>query len=203
MLRPPGAAPSAQRHLPAALAAAPGGAGAQPPPRAPVDLMSHAKQLGIGELQAPQARREGFRALLPTPGGPLLTGGTDRIVRLWDGGRPAASYVVCCPPPPVPASQPGAAAAADPSSVTQVDLPRYTYSTRSVHSVPVVEESVALERSASSGPAADQQHLSRMGWAERAAATAHQQAVTDLARVQASEPLLLSCSQDGLIKAWR
>ena len=34
------------------------------------------------------------RALLPTPEGPLLSGGSDRVVRLWDALRPSDSYQV-------------------------------------------------------------------------------------------------------------
>lgn len=185
-------------------------------------MMSRAKQLGISELQAPQARREGVRALLPTAGGQLLSGGSDRVVRCWDSGRPQQSYVVCAPPPPPvaptaappgagadPGSPAAAAAAAEGSPVvTHVDVPHYSYAARSVQGVPVLEEACALQRSSvqlSAGIsfAEWEQHLAKQGWAERAAALCHQLPVTDLARVEAGEPLLLSASADGVVKAWR
>ena len=163
-------------------------------------MMGCARQLAISELQAPPARREGCRALLPTPGGQLLAGGSDRAVRCWDSGRPAQSYVVCAPPPPpvpAPAGEPGEGGAA-----TVVDVPQYSYATRSVQGVPVLEECCTLQRS-SSATADREAHLARQGWSERAAALCHQLAVTDLARVEASEPLLLSAGADGCVKAWR
>ena len=53
--------------------------------------------------QVPPQRPGGCRALLPTGAGPLLTGGSDGCVRLWDAARPDASYMVAGPPqlPPV------------------------------------------------------------------------------------------------------
>lgn len=216
----PGNSETVRRQAPAALA--PQAAGLLP--SRGLDMMSRARQLAISELQTPQRRREGYRALLPTAGGQLLTAGSDRAVRCWDSGRPQQSYVVCAPPPPIPTAQVvGTAAAPDTaadasaggapllaggegSQVSLVDVPQYTYASCSVHGVPVVEESCTLQRS-SSGAAASggdrEQHLARVGWAERAAALCHQLAVTDLLRVEASEPLLLSAAADGVIKAWR
>lgn len=158
------------------------------------------------------------RALLPTTAGPLLWAGSDRTVRCWDTAKPSASYVVCAAPPPIPpplpAQLPAAGGAMESPSphVSAVDIPRYEYSQRSVGGVPVVEEFCSLERSTAGGPggggggaagAGDRYQL-RLGWAERAAAQCHQQAILGLARVDAtSSPLLLSCSQDGVIKAWK
>ncbi|KAI3438322.1 hypothetical protein D9Q98_000756 [Chlorella vulgaris] len=206
----PGSGEAARHAVPAALS---------PPaasllPQRGADMMSRARQLAISELQAPQSRREGCRALLPTPGGQLLAGGSDRAVRCWDSGRPQQSYVVCAPPPPIPTTQTTAQAAVDAaadaaaegSQVTMVDVPQYSYAYRSVQGVPVVEESCTLQRSscnaATSGPDREQ-HQARMAWTERAAALCHQLAVTDLLRVEATEPLLLSAGADGVIKAWR
>lgn len=224
MLRP-GSSDGARRQVPAALS--PPQAGLLQPRG--LDMMSRARQLAISELQAPAAqRRDGCRALLPTPGGQLLAGGADRTVRCWDSGRPAQSYVVCAPPPPIPAAAPaGGAGGAGPqpasvvdeagapiaaaeagSPATLVDVPAYSYATRSVAGVPVVEECCTLQRSSSAGAgsAAEREaHLARLAWAERAAALCHALAVTDLARAEAQtgEPLLLSAGADGVIKAWR
>ncbi|KAG1658241.1 hypothetical protein FOA52_008501 [Chlamydomonas sp. UWO 241] len=45
-------------------------------------------QVGSDGLLAPQPRPPGVRCLLPLASGGLLTGGSDRGVRLWDGARP-------------------------------------------------------------------------------------------------------------------
>lgn len=193
MLRP-GASEAARRQVPATLAPPQGSSLA---PAHGLDLMGRARQLAIAELQAPAARREGCRALLPSPGGQLLAGGSDRAVRCWDSGRPQQSYVVCAPPPPPPAAGAGEAG----GEGGAVDVPQYGYATRSVQGVPVLEESCTLQRCSSS---ADREaHLARQGWAERASALCHQLGVTDLARAEASEPLLLSAGADGCVKAWR
>jgi phosphoinositide-3-kinase, regulatory subunit 4 len=41
----------------------------------------------IDELNEPPPRLPGIRALLPLPGGDLLTGGTDLKIRRWDHSR--------------------------------------------------------------------------------------------------------------------
>lgn len=41
----------------------------------------------INELNEPPQRVPGVRALLPLPGGDLLTGGTDLKIRRWDHSR--------------------------------------------------------------------------------------------------------------------
>lgn len=257
----PGALEASRRAVPSALTP-PGASGTYASAR-PQDMMGRAKQLGIGELQTPQPRKEGCvnplscrkrqgllascflplwcagcvicllapavcrcRALLPSAAGPLLWAGSDRTIRCWDSAKPQQSIVVCAAPPPIPAPLPAhlpsaavggpqaaVAAAAEGGSlphVSVVDVPRYEYGQRSVGGVPVVEEFCTLERSAGGGPgsrasggAGDAHHL-RLGWAERAAAQCHQQPVLDLARVDStSTPVLLSCGQDGVIKAWK
>ena len=64
-------------------------------------------------VRAPAAQLPGMRALLPTDGGPLLTGSVDGCVRLWHGQRPELSYMVCGDPTgaaAAPAEPPGTAA---------------------------------------------------------------------------------------------
>ena len=225
VLRPGASEAAAKRSVPSALlqqvVPSPGGAqrgasGGGPP----LDMMGRARQLAISELQTPQTRHEGCRALLPTPGGQLLSGGSDHAVRCWHSGRPQQSYVVCAPPPPTPPQQQpqpvgaaatpatgssdvGGAAGSEGSPAALVDVPVYSYAQRVVQGgVVVVEEHCALQRSSS---ALDrEQYLARAGWAERAAALCHQLGVTDLARAEAGgEALLLSAGADGVVKAWR
>jgi hypothetical protein len=157
-----------------------------------------------------------FRALLPTAGGQLLAGGTDRVVRCWDSARPERSYVVCCPPGGAPcrAASPAPTGAADAPPCWSVDMPRYRYAQRNVQGVSVLEETCAMHPELlSTSPGARDRYLHALGWSERAAGLCHHEAVLDLARVDAvpgagmaegaAEPLLLSCSRDGVVKAWR
>ncbi|KAL6519149.1 Serine/threonine-protein kinase [Orobanche gracilis] len=51
----------------------------------------------IDELNEPSPRLPGVRALLPLPGGDILTGGTDLKIRRWDHCSPDRSYCVCGP----------------------------------------------------------------------------------------------------------
>ncbi|KAL0345169.1 UNVERIFIED_CONTAM: Serine/threonine-protein kinase VPS15 [Sesamum radiatum] len=51
----------------------------------------------IDELNEPSMRLPGIRALLPLPGGDLLTGGTDLKIRRWDHCSPDRSYSICGP----------------------------------------------------------------------------------------------------------
>eukprot|EP00951_Prasinocladus_malaysianus_P035656 scaffold368960_cov19-Prasinocladus_malaysianus.AAC.1 len=37
------------------------------------------------------------RAVLPTSGGPVITGGSDKCLRLWDAKVPEQSYVIAGP----------------------------------------------------------------------------------------------------------
>jgi hypothetical protein len=153
------------------------------------------------------------------------------MVRCWDGADPRRSYVVCGPPhasaPPHRTGSAGPAAAGSAAGppgphasedaqmasggspagalANVVDVPRYSYGTRSVHGVPVVEETIALERSAAGeGQGGERDaHAAKRSWAERAAALSHRQTVTDLLHVDVGGPVLLSCSMDGVVKAWR
>ena len=122
----PGTSEAARRHVPAALAQPPGGLVQS----RGQDMMSRARQLAIAELQTPQTRRECCHALLPTPGGQLLAGSSDCVVRCWDSGRPQQSYVVCTPPPLMPATHAagepsgGEGLGPEASSSTAVDVPQ-------------------------------------------------------------------------------
>jgi phosphoinositide-3-kinase regulatory subunit 4 len=197
----PGALEPERRQPPAALAAP------APAPRA-LDVMGRAKQLGLGDLAAPQPRAGAVRALLPTAGGQLLAAGADRVVRCWDCARPQHSYPVMAPPPGPRESEAAlrdaAAAAAsggggDPAAAA-AGGPRWSfaYAARRVAGVAVVEETRTVEVCGE----ADREPYA--AWGERAAALCHGQAVTDLAAVQgAAERLLVTAGLDGVVKVWR
>jgi len=166
----------------------------------------------------------GCRALLPDGGGPLITAGSDRAIRCWDTGRLQQSYVVCAPPPPPPSSSSSisyaggmvsgsATATLEGSSTfsqqdTVFDWPKYEYIQRDVGGVPVIEENCRLTRcSAAAAASRDVGEMevfqSRLAWTERAAGAAHGAAVLDMVRVDTQDQaLLVSCSVDGVIKAW-
>ena len=97
--------------------------------------------------QAPAARAAGMRALLPTGAGPLLTGSCDTAIRLWDGGRPEASYMVCGPPAlpslaPPDQAPPAGSAGGGPDAAREGGAlaVAYVYAGRQMAGVPVVEE---------------------------------------------------------------
>jgi hypothetical protein len=90
--------------------------------------------------QVPPQRPAGCRALLPTGAGPLLTGGSDGGVRLWDAARPDASYMVCGPPQ-LPPEAPNLAAASGGGNGRAPVPVSYVYSQRSLAGVGVLEES--------------------------------------------------------------
>lgn len=76
--------------------------------------------------------------MLPTSAGPLLTGGSDAAIRLWDADLPESSYVVCGAPfaPLAPSALPRSGRAPPPS----LRPLKYTFSQRSMQGVPVIQE---------------------------------------------------------------
>lgn len=145
-------------------------------------------------LECPPSCR--CRALLSTGAGPLLAAGSDRCIRLWDSLRPEASYVVCGPPQ--------ARGCSSASAGSGDHAPAYR--ARSVGAVRVVEETCPLPLPPHSAETPDQQQQQRSmpaGGGGGAVGICHQDAVTQLAYVDTADRLLLSCSRDGVIKAWR
>lgn len=49
----------------------------------------------VEELNEPPPRFPGIRAMLPLPGGDLLTGGTDLKIRRWDHFRLSSVFFLC------------------------------------------------------------------------------------------------------------
>eukprot|EP00798_Chlamydomonas_sp_ICE-L_P030399 gene30399-35403_t len=140
----------------------------------------------------PQPRAAGVRCLLPLPTGQLLTGSSDRCLRYWDTHRPDNSYLVCGPLWP----QDNLAA---PSGGLSVPQYRYVYSSCNMEGTVVLEERCSLDsmNNMSEG-SLEMRHKMRVH------DQVHGDAITHMAVSEASgSRMLLSCSRDGGIKAWR
>ncbi|KAK4479122.1 hypothetical protein RD792_014633 [Penstemon davidsonii] len=132
----------------------------------------------IDELSEPPPRLSGIRALLPLPGGDLLTGGSDLKIRRWDHCSPDRSYCVCGP---------------SIKGVVKDDL----YETKSSFGVQIVQEAkrrpVATRLTGKAILAA----------AATDSAGCHHDSILSLASVKLNQRLLISSSRDGAIKVWK
>ncbi|PIN14329.1 WD40 repeat containing protein kinase [Handroanthus impetiginosus] len=132
----------------------------------------------IDELNEPPPHLPGVRALLPLPGGDLLTGGTDLKIRRWDHCSPDRSYCVCGP------------------SIEGVGNDD-SYETKSSFGVQVVQE---LKRRHLTNRLTGKAILAA---AATDSAGCHRDAILSLASVKLNQRLLISSSRDGAIKVWK
>ncbi|KAH0678658.1 hypothetical protein KY284_019743 [Solanum tuberosum] len=132
----------------------------------------------VDELSDPPPRLSGIRALLPLPGGDLLTGGTDLKIRRWDHCSPERSYCVCGP---------------SIKGVVNDDF----YETKSSFGVQIVQE-------AKRRPLATRQTAKAiLGAAAVDAAGCHRDCILSLASVKLNQRLVISGSRDGAVKVWK
>ncbi|KAL3535683.1 hypothetical protein ACH5RR_004144 [Cinchona calisaya] len=132
----------------------------------------------IDELNEPPPRLPGIHALLPLPGGDLLTGGTDLKIRRWDHASPDRSYCVCGP---------------SIKGVGNDDI----FEVKSYYGVQVVQE--ARRRPLTMRLTAK----SILAGAATDSAGCHRDSVLSLASVKLNQRLLISSSRDGAIKVWK
>ncbi|GMH35843.1 hypothetical protein BSKO_03711 [Bryopsis sp. KO-2023] len=148
--------------------------------------MGFARELAVHELYMPQPRSEGLRAVLPLSYGGVLTGGSDACVRLWDGKEPKQSYLVCGPP------------VVDKLKVVEkASQPhyKYQYSHHTNYNIPIIDECCLPTHTA---PVADPfQDIIRMD------DLCHKDCITGVAMAEVMERMLLTCSRDGVVKAWK
>ncbi|KAK3261637.1 hypothetical protein CYMTET_29463 [Cymbomonas tetramitiformis] len=159
-------------------------------------------RLRTEELSEPPQRVAGMRALLPLAGSTLLTGGSDCAVRLWEPTRPQRCEIVCAPAP--------AGATAPPQ---HYDVRTF----KGVHMVQEVHEQGSHARPGSTySPAQYAANLrsaatgaGALGAAANASMggvgrmDAHRDTITDMAIIEGTQRLLVTCSRDGSIKGWR
>ncbi|GMI92723.1 vacuolar protein sorting 15, Arabidopsis thaliana vacuolar protein sorting 15 [Hibiscus trionum] len=132
----------------------------------------------VDELNEPPPRLPGIRALLPLPGGDLLTGGTDLRIRRWDHCSPDRSYCISGP---------------NFKGVGNDDF----YEARSSFGAQVVQE---IKRRPLTTKLTAKAVLAA---AATDSAGCHHDSVLSLASVKLNQRLLLSSSRDGAIKVWK
>ncbi|KAK1377666.1 Serine/threonine-protein kinase VPS15 [Heracleum sosnowskyi] len=132
----------------------------------------------VDELNEPPPRLPGIRALLPLPGGDLLTGGTDLKIRRWEHYSPDQSYCICGPTI---------------KGVANDDF----YETKSSFGVQVVQEAKRRPLATKlTGKAV-------LAAAATDSAGCHRDSILSLASVKLNQRLLVSSSRDGAIKVWK
>jgi len=62
------------------------------------------RQFGEQLLNAPPRAKEGIRSVMAIGEGGVITGGSDKYIRVWDGIDPKNSFPMCGPPPQNPYS---------------------------------------------------------------------------------------------------
>ncbi|MEW5304984.1 MAG: hypothetical protein WDW36_007556 [Sanguina aurantia] len=148
-------------------------------------------------LSSPQSVPNGARTLLPMTGGQLLSGSTDRCIRYWEPSRPDSCYLVAGPLWP-------SDNLADPGSGGGLTVPQYRYSYRASAAaaaphVPILEERCTLESTTRLNEATHE-----LRQKTRVNEQCHADGINHMVVADSgSSRLLLTCSRDGCVKAWK
>eukprot|EP00873_Tetraselmis_striata_P002336 jgi/Tetstr1/422600/TSEL_013406.t2 len=184
---------SASAAVPVAL----GDVHAASEPNSPEMASGLSGRLRTEELAVPPPRATGCRAVLPSSSGPVLTGGSDRHLRYWDAKFPEQSYIVSGPP----ASQAPIA-----NEAPSADMVPRRYIRRAFDDVDAVVEvpvCSAPSDSQSSAPQDNQMAHGPLNPYQQQRNACHQDSILHMAYAEVNDRLLLSCSRDGTIKAWK
>mmetsp|Transcript_37691 Transcript_37691/g.106488 ORF Transcript_37691/g.106488 Transcript_37691/m.106488 type:complete len:308 (+) Transcript_37691:281-1204(+) len=171
-----------------------------PPSFDPLESLSPDKEnrLRTQELGIPPPRTSGVRAILPCSSGAVLTGGTDKCLRFWNTKVPEDSHIVAG----TPNSSPGIAG----GTVGASQCPRQRqYVHRTYNDVDAIIE-VLTRGGGSIPPPLDASQPVPSGQADlnnQSSNACHQDSILDLTYAEVNDRLLLSCSRDGIIKAWK
>lgn len=130
-----------------------------------------------------------FRALLVAGSGAVVTAGSDCCVRLWQARRPEQSYIVCGPVPQALGGRPLTRAPVYYRQVFQ-------------QGVTILSEHMSGSLPADSVNASLMKRTGRP-FVLAGARNCHDDCISDLAIVEGNDPMLVSASRDGVIKAWR
>ena len=147
--------------------------------------------LGLTSVEdfLPSPPKPVFRALLAAGSGAIVTAGSDCCVRLWQARRPEQSYIVCGPVPQALGGRP----------LTQAPV---FYRQTFQRSVNILSEHMSGSLPPDSVNA-DLMKRTGRPFVLAGARNCHDDCISDLAVVEGNDPLLVSASRDGVIKAWR
>ncbi|XP_014671678.1 PREDICTED: phosphoinositide 3-kinase regulatory subunit 4-like [Priapulus caudatus] len=151
------------------------------------NVETSARQMALWASTAPalstkQASRHSVHSMYIGPSGTrsyMLTAGSDMRIRYWDLAYAAKSFIVC-------------GAANDPVNQTSV-----SYRSQLIDGTEVVQEMYNKVRRAA--PAMED--MPRSG--PEAPPVGHHDIISDINVCQASQPLIISASRDGVIKLWK
>jgi len=142
----------------------------------------------------------GHRAILPLPNGGFLTAGSDQFMRFWDPQRFEFSYLMCGPYAKLSAGN------STGNPMDWIVKPPVYYAKKIFNGISTVEEAKHGAGKEAQSPSQQQkgnQKAAKGKATEGGSKTYHEDSILDLALLDSQERIVLSCSRDGIIKAWK